>query len=367
MRTWKKAALALLAIGYGRAVLRRNRGLVPAPVRDLRGERLPTRTVRYSDGERVEVVDAGEGPPILWVPGADGVKETWRYQLPIFAERYRVVAPDLRRSFDPRHTFDRFADDLVELVDALGTGPAALVGQSLGGAIGIRFAYRFPELVRALVLCNTLTRVSYEHVGLNRTALVPLAIGTTRYLPTPLARAAAAGWNRLSVWIYDDSPRRENLVEYALFTGPRTVPARVSSRRVDLLRGLDLRPELAAIVAPTLVVKGPRDVYCPPEWSLEIAAGIRGARYATIQGTGHCSHISMPGAFNATLLGFLDEVLGEGKVGGGTGESPGDAVADGRAVASRGGAGAAAAAGASREDAVVDEGTGASTGDAARA
>lgn len=310
LRAWKAAALASASLAYLRAILWRNQRLVPPPVRGSGGAPLPVRELRLSDGERVAYVDAGEGAPIVWVPGADGVKETWRYQLPAFAARYRVVAPDLRRKIRPLHTFDRLAEDLMELLEAAGTGPAVVVGQSLGGAIAIRFAYRFPELVRALVLSNTLTRVTYEHVGLNRTALVPLAIGTTRYLPTALARAAARGWSRLGVWIYDDSPGRANLVDYALWTGPRTVPARVSARRVGLLKGEDLRGELGAILAPTLVVKGPLDRYCPPEWALEIAAGIRGARYALVPGTGHCSHISMPGVFNGILLSWLEETVG---------------------------------------------------------
>lgn len=309
MRAWKKAALLLGAAGYGRWVLARNAALEAPPVRDASGVPLPGGEVKLSDGERVAFIDAGRGPPIVWVPGADGVKETWRYQLPAFSASRRCVAADMRRRIEEDHTFDRLADDIAEVMDALGTGPAVVVGQSLGGAVAMRLATRHPPRVRGLVLCNTLARVTYEHVGLNRAALVPLAIGTTRYLPTALARAAARGWSRLSVWIYDESPGRENLVDYALWTGPRTVPARISARRVDLLEREDLRPELGSIDAPTLVVKGPLDSYCLPEWAREIAAGIPGARYAEVPGTGHCSHISMPGRFNRILSDWLEEAI----------------------------------------------------------
>lgn len=307
MRAWKKAALLLAAAGYGRYVVRRNERLEPPPVRDTGGELMPVRELVLSDGERVQCIDAGDGPPIVWVPGADGIKETWRYQLPAFVADHRCVAPDMRATIEERHTFDRLADDVAEEMAALDTGPAVVVGQSLGGAVAIRVATRHPARVRALVLANTLARVSYEHVGFNRAALVPLAMATTRYLPTPLARAAARGWSRWSVWIYDASPGAENLVDYALWTGPRTVSPRVSARRVGLLKGEDLRRELGSIRAPTLVVKGPRDSYCPPEWALEIAAGIPGARYAVVPGTGHCSHISMPGHFNRLVRSWLEE------------------------------------------------------------
>lgn len=296
------------AAAYLWAMIRRNRSLEPPPVRDLAGHPYPERTVIYSDGARVSVLDEGEGETVLLVPGADGIKETYRYQVPAFAERFRTVVADLRSEFEPDATFDRFIEDLFELTDRLDTGPVHLVGQSLGGAIAMRAAARFPELVRSLVLVNTLYRVSYEHVGFNRSALVPLAMATTRYLPTSLARAAARLWSREAVWVFDDSPGSENVVDYALWTGARTVRPGVGGRRVDLLRGLDLRPELADIRAPTLVVKGPRDAYCPPIWSKEIAALIPTSAYVEIPGTGHCSHISMPGAFNRVVLDWLEGV-----------------------------------------------------------
>lgn len=296
------------AAGYLWAMRRRNAALEPPSVRDLAGEPYPERHLTYCDGARVSLLDVGEGSPLLMVPGADGVKETWRYQVPAFARRRRVLVPDLRSAFPDEADFDVFRLDLLELIDERVDGPVALMGQSLGGAVAIRFAARHPERVRALVLCNTLTRVTYEHVGLDRTLLAPLAMATTRYLPTTLARLAAKGWSRQAAWIFDDSPGSENVVDYALWTGPRTVSPAVSSRRVDQLRGEDLRDELGDVRAPTLVVKGPRDAYCPPAWSREIAAGIEGAAYVEIPGTGHCSHVSAPGKFNRVVGDWLDAV-----------------------------------------------------------
>jgi pimeloyl-ACP methyl ester carboxylesterase len=270
---------------------------------------LSERRFRYSDGEEVSVIDAGQGRTILWVPGADGPKETFRYQLPEFARAYRVVAADLRTRITPEHEFPRLTDDVNELIEGLETGPVVLVGQSLGSAIAMRFAFRYPERVLGLVLTNPLARVSYEHLGFNRVALVPFARLSTRYLPTAASRALAGLWSRLRVWIFDDSPGRDKLIDYALYTGPRTTPASVSEARVDLLKGLDLHPELSSITAPTLVVKGPEDVYVPVEWALAIAEAIPHAQYVTIPGTGHMSHISMPGAFNHVVERWLDEVI----------------------------------------------------------
>ena len=130
LRIFAAALVAGLAgIVYSRAVLRRNDSLQRPPVRDLDGDPLPERTFQYSDGEEVSLIDVGEGATILWVPGADGPKETFRFQLPSFARRYRVVAADLRIRFEEDHDFDRFTDDLSELIrndtstEYLGLGP----------------------------------------------------------------------------------------------------------------------------------------------------------------------------------------------------------------------------------------------------
>ena len=295
-------------VAYWRAMTRRNAALIRPVVRDASGEALPVRRFSYSDGETVEYIDAGAGDALVWIPGADGPKETFRYQLPAFARGRRVICADLRREFPADADFDRFADDVVELLEARGVDRFVLIGTSLGSAISVRFAGRFPERLRGLVLCNPVARVSYDHVGLNRSALIPLAMVTTRYLPTGLSRELARYWSHLGVWIFDDSPGREALIEYALFTGPRTVPPTVSDRRVGHLRKIDLRSELAEISVPALVVKGPRDVYCPVDWALEIAERLPRAEYAAISGTGHCSHISRPGAFNETLKTWLSRL-----------------------------------------------------------
>ena len=293
-----------------RAMSRRNRLLVRPPMRDPTGRPYPTRLFEFSDGEEVLYVDAGEGEPLLLIPGADGMKETWRYQLPAFTDRYRVITADLRSRFPESANFDCFADDAAELLDGLGIESAIVVGQSLGGAVAMRMASKYPSRIRALVLANTLARVSYEHVGFNATLLAPVAAAANRYLPTRAAERLGRGWSENDVWIYDASPGWKRVVDYALYTGSRTEPGHISGHRVKLLRSVDLRPQLPAIEVPTLVLKGPRDTYTPAEWAIEIAELIPDAEYVEVDDTGHCSHISMPDEFNRELLEWLDDLEG---------------------------------------------------------
>jgi pimeloyl-ACP methyl ester carboxylesterase len=294
-----------------RLATRRNNRLVRPPVLDLDGNPYVSNRLQLSDGEVITWIEAGEGPALLLIPGADGMKETWRFQVPVLARRFHVIAADLRSRFPDDATFDRFAEDAVELLDFLDIDSAIVIGQSLGGAIAIRLTSRYPERVRGLVLANTLARVSYEHVGLNATLLAPIAVTTNRYLPTGAARRLGRLWSQHDVWIYDSSPGWERVVDYALWTGSRTEPPEISGRRIRLLKPEDLRPELAEIHVPTLVLKGPLDTYTPAVWARDIAEWIPGALYVEVDGTGHCSHISMPEEFNRELVAWLDDFESE--------------------------------------------------------
>lgn len=317
------AAAAALMGGCVAWASRRNRRLVRPPVVGPDGVPYPCRHLTYSDGVGAEYLDVGRGIPVVMLPGADGMKETFRYQIPAFASRHRVIVADVRDRLDPDDTFDRLADDVAELMDDRGVGSAVLMGQSLGGAVAMRFALRYPERVRALVVSNSLTHVTLEHVGLNRTGLIPLARLTSRYLPTPASRALARIWSRVGVWVYDDSPGWANVVDYVLWTGPRTVPSSVSKGRVDLFRQVDLRSDLALIRVPTLVIHGERDTYMPPHWWRDILSAVPGARSVEIPETGHCSHISMPGAFNRAVLQWLRQTAASQRVPGASRSSTG--------------------------------------------
>lgn len=300
--------LGLAAAGYTVWVRRRNRNLCRPSVRSPDGYPYAARRVRYSDGAEVACLDVGRGSPIVMIPGADGMKETFRHQIPAFEHGHRVISADLRDRTSSGDTFDRLADDVAELMDAREVPCAVILGQSLGGSIAMRFATRYPQRVSGLVISNSLTHMSFEHVGFNRTGLIPLARFTTRYLPTIASRLLAQLWSRAEVWIYDDSPGWANVVEYALWTGPRTVSSFVSKRRVDLFRDVDLRAEIRRILAPTLVVRGDRDFYMPPDWWRDILAAIPGAVCCEITGTGHCSHISTPGSYNRVVLDWIGEL-----------------------------------------------------------
>jgi 3-oxoadipate enol-lactonase len=68
---------------------------------------------------------------------------------------------------------------------------------------------------------------------------------------------------------------------------------------------MDLRPALASIVAPTLVICGADDQATPPSHGAVIASGIRGSRLMVIRGASHLANVAAAGLVTAALLGLL--------------------------------------------------------------
>lgn len=296
------AVAAYLAVRH-----RRNLAAAPPLLQDAQGRAIEPISLTLRDGTPIEVAEAGEGPPLVLLPGLSGDKESFLYQMPILSQCFRVLAMDLRRvEADEPAGIDIFVQDVVDVLDAFGESAAAVLGLSFGGAIAMRFAARHPERARALVVVNTLTRIDFEHVGWNRTLLIPLAYLTTRYAPVRWAQRLARAWGDLEVWLFDPSEGNDRILFYQLTSAARH-PFEIGTRRLATLRGMDLRDDLPGITAPTLVVRGMTDTYCPEPWSREIAALLPRADYLEIAGAGHLALISQAETFNRVVLRWLLE------------------------------------------------------------
>lgn len=110
-------------------------------------------------GAALHVVEGGQGPLLLLVPGWPQSLHTWRKVMPALAARYRVVAfdpPGLGGSEPPVAGYDtaNIASHIDPLLDALGAKDCLLVTHDIGAWIGYAYAVRKPERVRKLVLMD---------------------------------------------------------------------------------------------------------------------------------------------------------------------------------------------------------------------
>jgi epoxide hydrolase 4 len=114
------------------------------------------------NGIRLHIAKQGSGKKlVVLLHGWPEFWYTWRYQIPVLAENYTVVAPDLRGfnlSDKPKgiknYRLDTVASDIAALIPALGFEKAHIVGHDFGGATAWFFATLYPELTDKLVVLN---------------------------------------------------------------------------------------------------------------------------------------------------------------------------------------------------------------------
>lgn len=111
-----------------------------------------------STGVRLAYADSGpvDQPTIVLLHALGDQRGTWDSVTPMLAERFRVVAFDLRGHGDSdwpgTYGFQLMCDDILDALDRLGLDKVTLLGHSMGGVVCYRAAIRHPERVERLVV-----------------------------------------------------------------------------------------------------------------------------------------------------------------------------------------------------------------------
>jgi len=105
-------------------------------------------------GGRLAYEVSGEGPALILIHGSLLDRRLWDAQVPVLAQRHRVVRYDARGHGASSSTAMPFAHerDLHDLMQALRLDRATLIGLSMGGRIALQFSLTYPERVAALVI-----------------------------------------------------------------------------------------------------------------------------------------------------------------------------------------------------------------------
>ncbi len=212
-------------------------------------------------------------------------------------------APDLpgygSAPFAPPYDPDTLADRLASATSA----PALLVGWSLGGLVALAWAARRPDTVRGLVLVGAtpafVQRDDWPH-------------GMAAEVFDEFARSLAQDWRAtllrfLALQARGGEAARMGIgrLRAELFAHGEPAPETLAAG-LDLLRNTDLRPRLAAVRCPTLIVQGGHDTLCPPAAAEWLAANLANARLALLPRAAHAPFLSHPDEFAARLTEFSD-------------------------------------------------------------
>lgn len=278
--------------------------MTTSPARAAVGVVPPWRPVDV-DGVRLAVGDQGTGPTLVCLHAIGHGAGDFTRLRGALAPRWRVLAPDWPgqgRSGADRvpASAARYAELLEGLLDACEVRQAVLLGNSIGGAVAIRFAAARPGRVAALVLENPGGLDPPDRLA--RTAIrAMVAFFAAGARGAPWFRGAFAAYYRLVLQRGAAATQRRRIVASAYEIAPVLRDAWTSFGQPDA----DLRPLLAAIRCPVLVAWAARDQLVQLRRSRPALRAFPSARLETFP-AGHAAHLETPDAFEAALGRFLD-------------------------------------------------------------
>lgn len=260
--------------------------------------------MQYSKGNLViDYTDDGRGLPVVLLHAFATDRTLWEPQVRALGDRFRIIAPDLRGFGGSSATdgsavsMDRYADDVVALLDHLGIRSAVVGGISLGGYVALSYALRYPHRLAGLILANTRAGVDNPEWASFREALV---------------RDIEKRGTAAVVENYGDKPFSPTCAEEVKDRARKMMLRQPVTGLASGVRGMAQRPDrlvgLANIRAPTLVISGTQDAYIPSSEGQAMHCAIADSMFVDIVGAGHLSNIDTPGEFNRVVDDFLQPI-----------------------------------------------------------
>lgn len=266
------------------------------------------REIRH-EGSPVGYLVGGSGPPVVLVHGLGGAAPNWRLIAPDLARDHRVLIPEL-----PGHggsgalrgaNLDPFADAVFAVLDAEDATPAAWIGHSLGGIVGLHAAVRRPEAVRGVVLAAAAGITSARGTLIAKVTMHSFVVAGKVVTPqrrrlarSPLGRTLAFGW-----WGVADPVALDAEMAEAFLEGPARHTDTTSAGRA--LVGTDPRFDLDRVQCPCLCLWGTNDNWVPLADGIEYARRLR-APLRTIADCGHLLIGERPDVVLRALREFLN-------------------------------------------------------------
>jgi pimeloyl-ACP methyl ester carboxylesterase len=264
----------------------------------------------HVNGIDINYLVQGEGYPLVLAHGYTASLEMWENQVEALSRKYKVVVYDSRghgESDAPadaaQYSMDHYLEDQRALMEHLGIEEAYVGGLSMGGMIAMRFALRYPQMIRALLLCDTAAALTG-----------PVSEDWERAPADTVARVRADGVAAVMAQL--------NHAWAQAGYGPQGPPPPAVQRHVERLArmtpdgflgaGKAVREQrsvldrLGEIKAPTLILVGDKDLLLAPSRAMQ--ERLPGCQFVLIGDSYHGTCLWQPEAFTTAVLDFLARV-----------------------------------------------------------
>jgi abhydrolase domain-containing protein 6 len=245
------------------------------------------------------------GKPLVLVHGFGGDKDNWSFYAPYIKQDYRLIFPDLPgfgendRSMAPDHSIAAQAERLRDFLTALGIDKCHLGGNSMGGAIALRFALDFPERLLSLTLFNNAGVIGTEESELQQMVLQG---------ESPLVPRTMADIDRLLAFVVHKPrwvPQQFKRVMFGEMKRHEALLDKIFSQIAhDALNG-PLNGRLGEIKLPTQIIWGRHDRLLDVTCAVVQHEGIPHSELVIFEDVGHVPMIEKPAETARHHLAFL--------------------------------------------------------------
>jgi pimeloyl-ACP methyl ester carboxylesterase len=254
---------------------------------------MPTTTeLYYFAHEAEEQIDTR--PPVILLHGAGGIHLSWPPQIRRLAGE-KVYAPNLpghgKSEGAGRQSIDEYADDVLAFMKELKIDAAVIVGHSMGSAVALTLALKYPKQVLGLGLLGSGSKLRVSQTLLE-------TVGN------PNTFEAAVGMVNENCFSAD-AP--QNLLELSRRTMLEIRPPVLSG---DFLacNEFDVTSQLENINIPTLIICGAEDKMMPVKFSESLRDAIANSQLHILENAGHMVMLEQPDAVADLLKKFVDGI-----------------------------------------------------------
>ncbi len=256
----------------------------------------------------IQVVGTGTRPMIM-IHGFGCDQNMWRYVVPAFKEKYKIILLDLvgtgmsdLSAYDAvkYKTLHGYAEDIVEICDHLNLKNTILVGHSVSAMICTLAHVKRPDLFSGMIMVGPSPRYinDGDYIGgFEKEDIEDLIeMMDTNYL----------GWSEATAPAIMGNPETPALGA-ELTNSFCQIDPKIARQFAQATFYSDNRKDILKIEIPTLILQCSEDIIAPETVGLYLKEHIRNNKFVHLNATGHCPHMSAPAETIAAMESWLVE------------------------------------------------------------
>ena len=262
------------------------------------------------------MIDIGDGPPLVLIPGLHGRWEWMRPTVAALSKQFRVLTFSLagerssRYPLDSRIGFDSFVAQIDQVMERASVSSAFVCGISYGGLVALRYTAARPGRVKGLALASALAPGFAPDARAQFYMRAPLLLMPLFFFD---------GFRRARREVHAALPEWRQRMRFGLrqswYVATALPAPRLMRDRLRLLEDVDFDASAASVTAPTLVITGDAELdhVVPVRDTLRYERLLPAVEVVHMRGTGHHGTLTRPEDFARHLGAFAARVIGEVK------------------------------------------------------